>query len=42
MWLMDSELKDSILRNPPWYHEPGAEELQFHRRSSTGEALTLG
>lgn len=39
---MDSELKDSILRNPPWYHEPETEELQFHGGSSTGEALMLG
>lgn len=37
-----TELRDTILRNPPWYHETGAEELQFGRRSSTGETLTLG
>lgn len=23
-----TELKDTVLRNPPWYHETGAEEFQ--------------
>lgn len=37
-----TEFKDTILRNP-WYHETGAEEFQFDRRSSTtGETLTMG
>lgn len=36
-----TELKDTILRNSR-YHETGAEEFQFNRKSSTGETLTLG
>lgn len=24
-----TELKDTVLRNPTWYHETGAEEFQF-------------
>lgn len=36
-----TELKDTVLRNPR-YHETGAEEFQFDRRSSMGEILTLG
>lgn len=26
-----TELKDTVLRNPPWYLEIGAEEFQFGR-----------
>lgn len=37
-----TELKDNFLRNPPWYHETGAEEFQFGRRSPIGETLILG
>lgn len=36
-----TEVKDTILRNLR-YHETGAEEFQFDRRSFTGEILTLG
>lgn len=37
-----TELKDTVLRNPPWYHETGAEEFQIWQESSPGETLTLG
>lgn len=29
---MNTELKDTVLRNPPWYHVTGAEEFEFGRR----------
>lgn len=32
VWLMNTELKDTVLRNPPWYHVTGAEEFEFGRR----------
>lgn len=29
---MNTELTDTVLRNPPWYHVTGAEEFEFGRR----------